>query len=178
MEIKANLNYLRIAPRKVRSVVDLIRSKDIVEAERQLKFISRRASDPVLKLLKSAIANAKINFDVDKENLFIKEIKVNESVPYKRSIAMSRGRAYPIMKRTSHILISLGVKEGVKIPDASLRKQTGPPQSESLGGETRKELKEEVKKTVRTTSKKQIKELVSRQKKQNWVKKIFRRKSI
>ena len=53
MEIKAKLNYLRIAPRKVRSVVDLIRGKEIREAEAQLKFVSRRASDPVLKLLKS-----------------------------------------------------------------------------------------------------------------------------
>jgi large subunit ribosomal protein L22 len=174
MEIKANLNYLRIAPRKVRSVIDLIRGKDITEAERQLKFISRRASDPILKLLKSAIANAKNNFNVDKENLFIKEIKVNESVTYKRSIAMSRGRAYPIMKRTSHILISLGVKEGVKIE----KRQSIIEQEKPESVKEAEKPKEEIKKAIRVISKKPIKELASKPKKQSWVKKIFRRKSM
>lgn len=176
MEIKASLNYLRIAPRKVRSVIDLIRGKEIKEAEMQLKFIARRASGPVLKLLKSAIANAKSNFNVDKENLFIREIKVNEGVPYKRSRPVSRGRAFPIMKRTSHIIISLGVKKGVKIekPVASqlaADKQAGPPKSEGFGGE-------ETKKALKTITRKPVKELVIKSKKQNWVKKIFRRKSI
>ncbi|HUT96175.1 MAG TPA: 50S ribosomal protein L22 [Candidatus Paceibacterota bacterium] len=118
MEIKANLNYLRIAPRKVRSVIDLIRGKEIKEAEAQLKFISRRAAAPVLKLVKSAIANAKNNFNLEKENLFIKEIRVDEGVPNKRWMPVSRGRAHPIMKRTSHINLVLGVKEGVKIKKA------------------------------------------------------------
>lgn len=174
MEIKANLNYLRIAPRKVRSVIDLIRGKNIIEAERQLKFISRRASDPILRLLKSAIANAKSNFSVDKENLFIKEIKVNESVPYKRSIAMSRGRAYPIMKRTSHILLSLGVKEGVKIE----KKQSSIEQVRPASIKEEEKPQEEIKKITKTTTKKSLREIGPKPKKQNWVKKIFRRKSI
>ena len=141
MEIKASLNYLRIAPRKVRSVIDLIRGKEIGEAEMQLKFIARRASAPILKLLKSAIANAKNNFNVDKENLFIKEIKVNEGIPYRRSRPMSRGRAYPIMKRTSHVILILGTKKRVKASAAKRQdtaefseKQEGLP-SETLGEE-------------------------------------------
>lgn len=174
MEIKASLNYLRIAPRKVRSIVDLIRGKEIQDAEKQLKFITRRAAGPILKVLKSAIANAKSNFNVEKENLFIKEIKVNEGIPYKRSIPMSRGRAYPIMKRTSHIIILLGVKEGVKIE----KKQSA---IEQVKPETLKETEkkqEEIKKASKTTIKKPVKDLSPKPIKQNWVKKMFRRKSI
>jgi len=174
MEIKASLNYLRIAPRKVRSIIDLIRGKEIQDAEKQLKFITRRAAGPILKVLKSAIANAKSNFSVDKENLFIKEIKVNDGVPYKRSIPMSRGRAYPIMKRTSHIIILLGVKEGVKIE----KKQSA---IEQVKPETSKETEkkqEEVKKATKTVIKKSVKDSALKPTKQNWVKRIFRRKSI
>jgi large subunit ribosomal protein L22 len=173
MEIKAKLNYLRIAPRKVRSVADLIRGKEIKEAEAQLKFVFRRAADPILRLLKSAIANAKSNFNVDKENLFIKEIFVNEGVPYKRWRPMSRGRAYPILKRTSHVIISLGVKEGIKIekPDKSPKDiLTGPPQSKGLDGEESSK--------VKLTNKKSIKNVSLKPKKQNWTKRIFRRKSV
>jgi large subunit ribosomal protein L22 len=174
MEIKAKLNYLRIAPRKVRSVIDLIRGKEIKDAEAQLKFVSRRASDPILRLLKSAIANAKSNFNIDKENLFIKEVMVNEGVPYKRSRPMSRGRAFPILKRTSHIIISLGVKEGVKIE----KKKTvieKPAETESRKDVSEK--KEEPKK-IKSTNKKLIKDISPKPKKQNWAKRIFRRKSI
>ena len=170
MEIKAQLNYLRIAPRKVRSIVNLIRGKEIKDAEHQLKFIFRRSSAPILKLLKSAIANAKSNFNTEKENLFIKNIIVNEGVPYRRQRPMSRGRAYPIMKRTSRIILTLGVKEGVKIPE----KQAGPPKSEGSGEEIKKETKAiskpVVKKPARTT--------LQKVKSPNWVKKIFRRKSM
>ena len=176
MEIKAKLNYLRIAPRKVRSVIDLIRGKEIREAEAQLKFVSRRASDPILRLLKSAIANAKSNFNVDKDNLFIKEVIVNEGVPYKRFRPMSRGRAYPILKRTSHIIISLGVKEGVKIEkksNVSIERKTAP--SESAHEEVNAEKKE-----IKTTTKnrKTNKEFTIKPKKQSLAKRIFRRKSI
>lgn len=115
MEITAKLNYLRIAPRKVRSVIDLIRDKEIKEAEIQLKFLNQRASAQILKLINSGVANAKNNFNIEKENLFIKEIKVNEGVPQKRWMPVSRGRAYPIMKRTSHVILILATKKEVKI---------------------------------------------------------------
>ncbi len=172
MEIKASLNYLRIAPRKVRSVVDLMRGKEIKQAEAQLKFLSRRASAPVYRLLKSAIANAKSNFGVDKENLFIKEIRVNGGVPYKRWRPMSRGRAFPILKRTSHIVISLGVKEGVKIE----KKQSKI--SEVKISKSENVVKEETKTATKTINKKPAKEMGIKPKKQNLAKRIFRRKSI
>lgn len=110
MEIKAKLNYLRIAPRKVRLVADLVRGMDVKEAETQLKFIPNRVTEPLLKLLKSGIANAKNNFNAEKDVLYIKELNINEGPPFKRWRPVSRGRAFPIMKRTSHIDLVLGVK--------------------------------------------------------------------
>jgi len=185
MEIKAQLNYLRIAPRKVRSVVDLMRGKEIKEAEHQLKFLPRIGSMAILKLLKSAISNAKNNFNLEKENLYIKNIRVNEGVPYRRQMPMSRGRAYPIMKRTSCVILILDVKEGVKIPATTRQdvstfggKQAGPPKSESFGGETKKEIKEEVNKPFKSRNKKLVKATTQKAKSPNWVKKMFRRKSM
>ncbi len=170
MEIKAKLNYLRIAPRKVRSAVDLIRGKALQEAEDQLKFVPRRASDQILKLLKSAEANAKSNFNIDKKDLFIEKIVVNEGVPYKRWRPMSRGRAYPILKRTSHIIVSLGVKKGVKIEKIK--------RSQENINEKIIEKKEETKTQIKTTDKRVVKKNIQKPKKQNWVKRIFRRKSM
>jgi len=166
MEIKAQLNYLRIAPRKVRLVVDLVRKKEIKEAERQLKLLPQRSSVPIFKLLKSAIANAKSNFNVEKENLFIKNILVNEGVPYRRWIAMSRGRSYPIMKRTSSIILTLGVKEGVKI-----KKPDKTPQEAKIPAEA---LKSEALAVKPKRAPREIKKAKS----SNWVKRIFRRKSM
>lgn len=115
MEIKAKLNYLRIAPRKVRLVADLVRGMEVQEAEAQLKFLPKRASLPLLKLLNSAIANAKNNFNLEKNVLFIKKLTINEGPPFKRWRAGSRGRANPITKKTSHINLVLDVKKGAKI---------------------------------------------------------------
>jgi large subunit ribosomal protein L22 len=112
MEIKAKLNYLRITPRKVRLVIDLIKGMDVGQAENHLKFISKRSAQPVLKLLHSAIVNAENNFKLLKDSLYIKKITVNEGTPFKRWHPVSRGRAFPIMKRTSNINLILGVKEG------------------------------------------------------------------
>lgn len=115
MEIKAKLNYLRIAPRKVRLVADLVRNMDVKQAETQLKFMPKRASAPLLKLLNSAIANAKNNFNLEKDVLFIKKLAINEGPPFKRWRAGSRGRPNPITKKTSHINLVLDIKPGVKI---------------------------------------------------------------
>lgn len=112
MEIKAKLNYLRVAPRKVRLLTDLIKGMDVKQAENRLKFIPKRVSNFLLKLLQSAAANAQNNFKLDKDVLYIKEIIVNEGTPFKRWRPVSRGRTFPIMKRTSNINLVLGVKEG------------------------------------------------------------------
>jgi len=115
MEIKAKLNYLRIAPRKVRLVTDFMKGMDIKRAENHLRFVSKRVSQPLLKLLKSAIANAENNFKISKDSLYVKKIIVNEGTPYKRWRPVSRGRAFLILKRTSHLNLLLGIKEGVLV---------------------------------------------------------------
>ncbi len=107
MKVKAKLNNLRISPRKVRLVIDLIRGLDVSEAKVQLNFLIKRSSKPILKLLDSAIANAKNNFKLDESNLYIAEIFVGEGPTLKRIMPRAMGRAFHIMKRTSHVTIIL-----------------------------------------------------------------------
>jgi large subunit ribosomal protein L22 len=107
MPVTAKLRYLRIAPRKVRLVADLIRGKSVKEAQRILEFTRKKSAQPILKLLKSAIANARHNFQLEEENLFISKILVDEGPKYKRWLPRARGVAYPIQKRTSHLTIFL-----------------------------------------------------------------------
>ena len=107
-EIKAHLNYLRIAPRKVRLVSDLVKGKSVAEVQSILKNTKKRSAHSLYKLLNSAVANAKHNFQVEKENLFIKNVLINKGPTLKRSFPRSRGMANPINKRSSHITIILG----------------------------------------------------------------------
>ena len=107
MPITAKLRYLRIAPRKVRLVADLIRGKSVEEAQTILNFTQKRATLPISKLLRQAIANAKNNFQMEEENLFISEILVNEGPKLKRVFPRARGSADTIQKKTSHITIIL-----------------------------------------------------------------------
>jgi large subunit ribosomal protein L22 len=113
MEIKVSLNYLRMTPRKIRLVTRLISGMSIQEAEKRLKFLNKRATKPILKLLNSAIASAKNNFDLDEKRintLYIKTINVNEGPKLKRWMPVSRGTAHPIQKKTSHIAMILDEK--------------------------------------------------------------------
>lgn len=110
MEIKVKLNNLRIAPRKSRQVVDLVRGKTVAEARAILEFTTKRASDPILKLLNSAVASALNDFKLEESSLCISKITVDEGPKLKRSFPMSRGRAYPIIKRASHIALVLNEK--------------------------------------------------------------------
>ena len=110
-EIKANLKYLRVSPRKVRLVADLMRGKSATEAETVLRFLKKRASPHLHKLLKSAIANAKHNFNVEKENLTIKSIRVDQGPTLKRFMPRARGIAAGIKKRSSHISLILEQKK-------------------------------------------------------------------
>lgn len=111
MEAKAKLRYLKIAPRKVRLVINLIRGKDIERARNELKFSSKRAAKPLLKLLESAIANAENNFDLKKENLYIKKITADEGPKLKRWRPRAYGRATQILKRSSHVTLILAEKK-------------------------------------------------------------------
>src|SRR3989338_8409404 len=114
MQIIVKLNNLRVAPLKSRQVVDLIRGKDINKARALLDFTVKRSAEPILKLLNSAVASATNNFKLEESNLYISKVMVDEGPKLKRSFPMSRGRAYPIMKRTSHITLILDEKKNAK----------------------------------------------------------------
>ena len=107
MPVTAKLNYLRIAPRKVRLVADLIRGKSVEEAQTVLNFTVKKATQPLLKLLKQAISNAKNNFQLEESNLYVSKISVDEGPKLKRWRARARGVAYPIQKKASHVTLIL-----------------------------------------------------------------------
>jgi large subunit ribosomal protein L22 len=107
MEVKAKLSYLRQSPRKVRLVADLIRGLDIDRAQAQLIISLKKASHPLLKLLDSAVASAENNFQLKKNNLFIKEVRIDQGPTLGRSMPRAFGRATPIHKKTSHLTIIL-----------------------------------------------------------------------
>jgi large subunit ribosomal protein L22 len=111
MEIKAKLKYLRIAPRKVRLLADLIRGKTTEEAQNILEFSIQKSALPLLKLLKSALANAKNNSGLEGANFYISKITVDEVPKLKRWRARSRGQAFGIQKKTSHITLILSETE-------------------------------------------------------------------
>jgi len=107
MPVTAKLHHLRIAPRKVRLVADLIKKKKVSEALNLLEFLPKRAAPSLLKLLKQAIANAKHNFQLDESNLYISKVLVEEGPKLKRWMPRARGQASEIHKRTSHIALVL-----------------------------------------------------------------------
>ena len=110
MEAKAHARYIRIAPRKVKLVIDLIRGKDVGEAISILRHTPKAASPVVEKLLNSAIANAEHNFEMDPNQLVISQIYVNPGPIMKRFRPRARGSAARINKRTSHITVVVSQK--------------------------------------------------------------------
>ena len=112
-QAKAIARTVRIAPRKVRLVVDLIRGKQIGEAVAILRHTPKAASPVVEKVLKSAVANADHNYELDINNLVVSEVFVDEGPTLKRFRPRAQGRASAINKRTSHITIVVSEKKGV-----------------------------------------------------------------
>ncbi|KUP04625.1 50S ribosomal protein L22 [Bacillus coahuilensis m2-6] len=111
MQAKAVARTVRIAPRKVRLVADLIRGKQVGEAIAILKHTPKAASPVVEKVLNSALANAEHNYNMDLENLVVSEAFVNEGPTLKRFRPRAMGRASQINKRTSHITIVVSEKK-------------------------------------------------------------------
>ena len=105
MEAKAIARHIRIAPRKIRIVADLVRGKNIGEAFAILKFTQKVGADVVEKVMRSAIANAEHNFDMNVDNLYVSEIFVDQGPTLKRIHPRSRGQAFKILKRTSHVTV-------------------------------------------------------------------------
>ena len=111
MEAKAHLKYVRISPRKVSIVLDLIRGKDTDTAMAILKNTNKIAAEHLIKLLKSAVANAEHNFNMDASNLYVSECFVCPGPILKRIRPRAQGRAFRVNKRTSHITLVLKEKE-------------------------------------------------------------------
>lgn len=133
MITSAKLRHLRIAPRKVRLIADLIRGKKAGEAQSILDFAVKKASHPLLKLLKSALANAKNNFQLDEANLYVSKITVDEGPKLERWMPRSRGQAYKIQKKTSHITIVLEeIKESKKKAAKKIKRDKGKKPEELL----------------------------------------------
>ena len=111
MEAKAHLKFARISPRKVGIVCDLIRGKDVKTAEAILMNTPKAASELMIKVLKSAVANAENNFGMDPEKLYVSTTYANPGPILKRGRPRAQGRMYRINKRTSHITICVAEKE-------------------------------------------------------------------
>ena len=111
MEARASVKYARISPRKVKIVLDLIRGKDANYAMGIIKNTSKAASEYLEKLLKSAIANATNNFGMDASKLYVSECYATQGPTLKRVQPRAQGRAFRILKRTSHITLVLKEKE-------------------------------------------------------------------
>ncbi len=180
MEVKASLKYLRIAPRKVRLVADLIRGLDVEEAKSLLSLERKRAAKSLLKLLNSAISNAKNNFHLNEDNLYIKTIRVDQGPTLKRYFPRAQGRATLIQKKTSHIFIELAESQRKKKKrkierKVEIRKPLSKDEEELL-----REIKKEglPSKVKAKKEKEEIKKPIVSKPKVSLAKKIFRRKSI
>jgi len=122
MQVKASLNNLRMAPRKVRLAADLVKGMDVLSARTQLRFMPKKAAGIILKLLNSAVANAKHNFNLEENNLHILKLIVDGGPSLKRWMPRAMGRATPILKRTCDILLVLEEKEPGKTEIVKKRK--------------------------------------------------------
>ena len=107
MEVKAQTSYLSISPQKLRLVIDKVRGMGVQQAVTVLQFMPQKGADFVGKSLKSAIANAENNHDLNPDNLYVAAITAGEGPRLKRMKAGARGRYKPRVKRTSHLMIVL-----------------------------------------------------------------------
>jgi len=107
MDVKVKAKHIRVSPRKVRLVADAIRGLEVQKALDKLKFINKKVTKPLAKLLGSAIANAEHNHEIEKNNLKITEIRVDDGPTLKRWMPRAHGRATTIRKRTSHVVLTL-----------------------------------------------------------------------
>lgn len=112
MQVSATEKYIRISPQKVRLVVDAIRGKPVAEALAILQFLPQQAAKEVAKAVKSAAANAENNYNLSPEDLYVTAVSANEGPTLKRFRPRAHGRVSPILKRSSHITVVVGEKEG------------------------------------------------------------------
>jgi large subunit ribosomal protein L22 len=146
MEIKASLNDLRMSSRKVRLVIDLIRKMPVDKALAQLKFTNKLATEPVAKMIESAIANGVNTYGLDRNNLFIKEIRSDEGTTLKRWMPKAHGRATVIRKRGAHVKVVLGEIVDSGKHEKKVVKTEAPMKLEDLAKEAEKTTKTSKKK--------------------------------
>jgi len=166
MSITVKLKHLRIAPRKVRLVADLIRGKTVEQAQTILNFTVKKPTTTLLKLLNSAAANAKHDFQLDELNLYISKITVDEGPKLKRWRPRSRGQTAAIQKKTSHITLVLNEIEKGK------KKKIKKKKTEELKKEIVKEEKKKVKPKVK------FQKEIKKPKIKKGLKRVFRRKAF
>ena len=143
MEARASVRYLRIAPRKLRTVVDMIRGKDIARAQGILASNNKlNISRELTKLLNQALANAKENMNLDLDRLFVKQIMVDQGPSMKRFLPRMRGRADRILKRMSEVTLVLDEREGKKASAASGKKAGAAKKTEKKTDTKKKKAKE------------------------------------
>lgn len=184
MIVSAKLKSLRKSPRKVRLVSNMLKGLDVEKAQSQLKFLVKGSVPYFEKLLQSAIANAENNFGFDKDNLYIKDIVVNEGTKMKRWLPRAHGRASLLLKRTCSVELILdekvqgkGRKKVAKQEIKDIKKTEVPADAKAVAG---KEEKEEEKKEI--VKEREEKEFVDEKKKaaesKGFLKRVFRRKSM
>jgi len=122
MDIVSTQKFIRLAPKKIRPVVNLVKKMKVQEAIEKLPFVNKKGADYLLKAIKTANANAK-NRGISEDILFIKEIQITEGPRLKRGIPVSRGQWHPIIKRMSHIRVVLGVREAKKEEKIQVKKE-------------------------------------------------------
>lgn len=174
MEVTAKLRHLHIAPRKVRLVAGLVRGLPLKDAFIQLRHLPKRSSLPLEKLLKSAAANARHNFNLDEKNLRIKAILVDSGPVLKRIEPRAFGRGFVVRKRMSHILVTLDELQPSS-QKSRRQKKTADPEIRQISPDLRDEIQIE--------DRKEGKPLVRepqhvKAKDQGVVRRMFQRKSV
>ncbi len=109
-EVRAVAKYIRMSPRKMRLVVDLVRGLDVTQALEVLRFTPKAAAREVSKVIRSAVANAEENHGLSADELYIAQIRADEAPTLKRGQAGARGRYKPLLKRGSHVTVVLSEK--------------------------------------------------------------------
>lgn len=147
MEVKANITSLRFAPRKVRAIANLIKKRTVNSALDQLEHMPKRPVLPMMKLIKSAIANAENTYHMVRDNLYIKDLIVDEGIKLKRYFPRALGRATEIQRKTCHVHLTLDEKvPGMKRPSKDEKKEVSKQdQSAKTTAEPRQEAKPEIK---------------------------------
>ncbi len=186
MKATAKAGNLRISPKKVRLVANLIKGLDVSDARIRIDNTIKKSSPYITKILNSAVANAESNFGLDKDNLYVYDIQVGEGMKLKRWMPRAYGRATMILKRSSNVLITL--EERVEGKNRKTKEQLAKEKNERE--EARKKEEKEIEKGKKEEEKeekikeefkkefKEEKDIKKDSQKGGWMKKIFRRKSV